>query len=137
MTVVPLWPTNCDICSTGTPASDNTETNECRNSRGVHSNGSRLGTRGYGPPEVPSNIGGVHLGTERGCEHKPCVLPPLTGRQPIGGLLRPLLSEGFTHRAGTARVRRDFFVLVSPPSRTERQTSMCGGTGPSVSGCPR
>ena len=37
--------TSCDICSTGTPASDSTGTMECRNSRGVHSNGSRRGTK--------------------------------------------------------------------------------------------
>ena len=39
------------MSSTGTPASDSTETNECRNSRGVHSFGSRgPGAAPFGSP---------------------------------------------------------------------------------------
>ena len=37
---------------------------------------------------------------------------------------------------GNPKERRDFFVLVSPWARTERQTSTWGGTGGSASGLP-
>ncbi len=33
------------------------------------------------------------------------------------------------HRSGSARVRRDFLVFVSPPARTDRHTIMCGRIG--------
>ena len=41
-------------------------------------------------------------------------------------------SRARTQRAGRASVRRDWGVLVSPPSRTDRQTSIDGGRGGSA-----
>jgi hypothetical protein len=57
LTVVPLWPTSHEISSSGTPASDNTETNECRSSRGVHSSGSMPGTRWSARRKVTPDVG--------------------------------------------------------------------------------
>ena len=41
-----------------------------------------------------------------------------------------------THRSGSAIVRRDFMVFVSPPARTERHTSTKGGIGGVMSDRP-
>ena len=57
VTVVPLCPTSREICSSGTPASESTETNECRSSRGVHSSGSMPGTRWSARRKVTPDVG--------------------------------------------------------------------------------
>jgi GntR family transcriptional regulator/MocR family aminotransferase len=43
-------------------------------------------------------------------------------QQPVRFLLPHVLAQRPTHRCGSARVRRDFSVLVSAPCRSERQT---------------
>jgi hypothetical protein len=47
------------------------------------------------------------------------------------------LRSAVAPRTGRARVRRDFLVLVSPPSRTERHTWIEGGIGGLALGCFR
>jgi len=54
-------------------------------------------------------------------------LPALPRDCPVTCLVYPLPLSASTHRRGSANVRRDFFVFVSTPERTERQTAMYGG----------
>jgi hypothetical protein len=66
----------CDFLE-GTPASESSETKECRNSRGVQSAGLSPGTRARARRRSRRMFGGVHASAEPGGEHEPGVGPPL------------------------------------------------------------
>ena len=54
---------------------------------------------------------------------------------PIFGMALALI-RGDAHLLGRARRRRDCFVLVSPPVRSEHRTEKDGGMGGTASGSP-
>jgi hypothetical protein len=132
---VPLCPTSCEICSSGTPASESSETNECRSSRGVHSDGLRPGTRAKARRKsrrtlpasilVPTDV----VNTRPVSRHR----SPADNRS--AACCARCLHSASMHRSGRASVRRDLLVLVSPPTRTDRHTSTCGGNDPPASRC--
>jgi hypothetical protein len=55
-------------------------------------------------------------------EYQAMVLPQLPRPGPVICLLQPLPPNASTHRFGSAKVRRDLPVFVSPPWRSERKT---------------
>jgi hypothetical protein len=69
-------------------------------------------------------------------ETQPGVLPalPLVSRSPAW--LSDQARSGWTAVAGRPRVRRHRSVLVSPCTRTDRHTAICGGTGGRAAGSP-
>src|SRR5215212_1872400 len=76
--VVSLCPTSREMSSRETPASDSSETNERRSSRGVQSAGSSRGPGG-GAAQIATDIGGVHALARAGREHEASLGPLLPG----------------------------------------------------------
>lgn len=128
VTAVPLCPTNREISSRGTSLADRSETKLCRSSRGVQSLGGN-----------PAFLMTRRKDRRTLWESKAVPTRDTKTRSvDAGGSLNRLrcVRMASTHRCGMASRRRDFLVVVSPLSRTERNTDMDGGTGGLASGLP-
>ena len=72
--------------------------------------------------EHPPQIVIIHRRHPRRGEHQPVILPQRPGREPVRRLSHPVLPSASTHVRGSASVRRDSGVLVSPrPARPARR----------------
>src|ERR1700683_1911923 len=103
-------------------------------------------------PEHPPHVVIIHRRPHRRREHQPVVLPQRPGRQPVLRPPPPVLPErpppqrapparappacrtrcsrnASTHLRGSASVRRDSGVLVSPPARSARHTNTATRSG--------
>jgi hypothetical protein len=82
------------------------------------------GHQGQGAAEVPTHVGRVHPSSGGRNEHQAGLGPPLPCRQPVLRLLDALGPECLDAAAWQRQcVRLDFWVLMSPVARTDRQTS--------------
>jgi hypothetical protein len=114
-------PTRCAMSSIGIPALDSSETKLCRSSRGVHSSASSPASSATWRKARRT------LAASRGVPS--CVVKTrwLSGhraalRMRLWVCQRLCARSATTQLFGSARVRRDSRVLVSPPSRTDRHS---------------
>jgi hypothetical protein len=106
---------------------------ECLSSRGVHSDGSIPGTRASARRKSRRTFPAAILVPMEVVNTSPvsCHRSPVASRS--ANCCARCFFSASTQRPGSANVRRDLRVLVSPSARMVRQTSMCGGTGGATS----
>jgi hypothetical protein len=73
------------------PASESTETNECRNSRGVHLCWVDARDRWGRASKITADVGGVHRRPDHRGKHQAAILP-IVGNQMVSSLLSALFA---------------------------------------------